>query len=178
MVNFEKILSEDEYIIKEYKPNKTKFYVSGIIFFVIFLLVFFSIIVGAILEERPEGVIYLLILSAVVILFLVLFTSLKVMYNKRLYAYSNKRILIQSGFIGTDYKSLDLEFIGASEVRVDILDKIIKKNTGTIRFGSQATPNSSQGGIQTFVFSDIFDPYEVYKEIKKHIDSKKNKEVV
>jgi len=97
----------------------------------------------------------------------------KLSYNKRFYAYTNKRIIIQNGFIGIDFKSLDLKFIGATEVKVDFLDKLLKRNTGTIKFGSHATPTNVQG-VQAFQFVGILDPYNVYKEIKKHMDEVKS----
>ena len=97
----------------------------------------------------------------------------KLSYNKRFYAYTNKRIIIQNGFIGIDFKSLDLKFIGATEVKVDFLDKLLKRNTGTIKFGSHATPTNVQG-VQAFQLVGILDPYNVYKEIKKHMDEVKS----
>ena len=177
MSEFEKILDEDEFIIKEYKPNKFKFYFQTVLTTsFILLFMFIPLLIGAIVDvDAPVFVIpIVLTLFIIIILMVLLFTKLS--YNKRFYAYTNKRIIIH-GFIGIDFKSLDLEFIGASEVRVDFLDKILKRNTGTIKFGSHATPTNVQG-VQAFQFVAIIDPYNVYKEIKKHMDevkSNKNK---
>ena len=59
-------------------------------------------------------------------------------------------------------------------VNVNILDKIINKNTGTISYGSMASPVGGQNGPM-FRFANIINPYETYKEIKGVIDEYKNK---
>lgn len=174
MINFEKILDEDEVIIKEYKPNKKKFYITSILItFIVAVFMTVGPFIGFLVDDEIRNIFIIIPIGIVVFLLILVLLFTKMAYNKRLYAYTNKRVLIQGGIIGIDYKSLDLEFIGASEVKVDLLDKMLGNNTGTIRFGSQATPAAAQGGIQTFVFNSIEDPYVVYKEIKKHIDEHK-----
>jgi len=173
MDGFKNILDQDEFIIKEYKPDRKRFFLSRILTAILILL-FMAIpmSIGILIEE---SLIYLIIpLIVIIVVVIITYLLTKVTYNKRLYAYTNKRVLIQNGFIGVDYKSLDLDVIGASEVRVDFIDKLVGNNTGTIKFGSQATPTNVQG-IQAFEFGGIKDPYNVYREIKKHIDEVKKK---
>lgn len=175
MVEFKDILDEDEIVIKTYKPEKLKFYLVRVLSsFLISLFLVTPTSIGLIIDEDlTNGKSYVIIPILALIIIVVLSILLtKLAYNKRLYAYTNKRVLIQNGFIGIDYKSLDLDVIGASEVRVDFMDKLINRNTGTIKFGSQATPTNVQG-IQAFQFVGIKDPYNVYREIKKHIDEVK-----
>ena len=90
------------------------------------------------------------------------------------YAYTNKRVIIRKGIFGVDYKSLDMSMIGAVDVSVTLLDKIVHKNTGTIAFGSMANPMGNQNGFM-FKFAHVYNPYETYKEIKTVIDEFKNK---
>lgn len=174
MSEFEKILDEDEFIIKEYRPNKFKFYFQTVLITsFILLFMFIPVLIGVTVDPDAPLLVLPIVLTLFIIIILIVLLLTKLSYNKRFYAYTNKRIIIQNGFIGIDFKSLDLEFIGATEVRVDFLDKLLKRNTGTIKFGSHATPTNVQG-VQAFQFVGILDPYNVYKEIKKHMDEVKS----
>ena len=66
-----------------------------------------------------------------------------------------------------------MQMIGATNVHVSILDKLVRKNTGSIVFGSNSAPIVGQGSV--FIFKDIVDPYNESKEIKKTIDEYKEK---
>ena len=68
--------------------------------------------------------------------------------------------------------SLDIKNIGASNVCVTFLDKIVRKNTGSIRFGSNSSPISNS----YYSFSNIENPYQVYKEIKEYMRNIQEKE--
>ena len=98
-------------------------------------------------------------------------------YKNLYYAYSNKRIIIRSGIFGVDYRSLDMGMIGAVNVYVSLYDKIIHKNTGSISFGSTASPMVSAKGGSSYNFSHIVMPYETCKEIKYYIDEFKNSKI-
>lgn len=174
---FRNILDDDEVVIKQFKPNKFKFYFSVYTAFVLVMLFFGAFFIIPLTFDGDVTKDIRLIFSAVIVVVVLLallltaiFASLS--YKKKYYAYTNKRILIQSGIIGVDYKGLDHKMIGAIEVRVDLIDKLVQQNTGTIKYGSQASPMSNQT-IPMFVFKGVENPYEVYREIKKHIDSVK-----
>lgn len=72
---------------------------------------------------------------------------------------------MRTGIIGADFRSLDIKMIGAIDVEVGLLDKLIHQNTGSIRFGSMSSPinNQTGGGV---VFASITNPYETYKKLK------------
>ena len=173
---FSHVLDDDEKIIKVFKPNKAKLFLSSIV--LNFMWSFWFLIFGIIAILVPEeGVsinkIFVLIpigLYIVIFAFLMLFTSLH--YKNVYYAYSNKRIIIRSGIFGVDYKSLDMSMIGAIDVYVSLLDKIAKKNTGSLTFGSAASPvgDSKASGYR---FNHVVMPYETCKEIKSYIDDYK-----
>ncbi len=98
-------------------------------------------------------------------------------YKKTWFCYTNKRIIIRTGFIGADFQTLDFDMIGAMNVRVDFLDKFIHPNTGTLMFASAASPmmaNGMPGGVSGYMFVDIENPYEVYKRVKEY--SSKNRD--
>lgn len=175
---FDDILTKNEEILGLYKPNKTKYFFSKIwsflfgwiMVFVFYVIFFFSSKSGE--NPVPENTLFIVLYSllGVFVLALVLMILLsRVTYKNRYYAYTNKRVIIRSGLVGVDFKSLDLDKIGALNVRVDLVDKMLKKNTGTIRFGSMASPINQQS-TPYYSFTDIEKPYEIYKIIKEDID--------
>ena len=105
-----------------------------------------------------------------VVFVLIQWLLLSLSYKHTYYAYTNKRIIIRKGIIGVDFKSLDIKMIGASDVHVSIFDKLLKKNTGTLCFGSTASPLMNNGtNVNSFTFANIEKPYDLYKEIKSYI---------
>lgn len=171
---FKNILDKDETIIKIYKPNKLKMFFSAFFAtFFIYLVFAIAIIVG-LAHASPSNylTVAILVSLAIFVVFVtiaLLFVNLE--YKNIFYAYSNKRIIIRKGIFGIDYKSLDMTMIGAVTVNVSLLDKILKKNTGTITFGSTASPIGQN--VALFAFANITSPYETYKEIKTVIDDAK-----
>ncbi len=175
---FDNILDSDEHIIKVLKPNKLKFVFGGVVSlsFVLslFLVVSLIAILGPAQAVNKISPLYCLIPIGIFILAVVIFIVIGlVVYSKRYYAYTNKRVIVRCGFVGVDYKSLDMEMIGAINVNVSLLDKMLHKNTGTVSFGSVASPITGNGAA--FSFYSIQDPYEFYKEIKLVINEKKTK---
>lgn len=176
---FDNILDSDEKIIKVLKPNKFKFFWSSVLGAIIFTLFFvgFGVMTVTIPDElgevAPIGVLIVIVALVVVLDFLLIFCTY-LSYKKRFYAYSNKRVIIRCGVIGVDYKSLDIDMIGAIDVGVGLLDKLFRKNTGTISFGSVASPMTAGGGA-AFSFYSVQNPYELYKEIKTVINETKEK---
>ena len=63
--------------------------------------------------------------------------------------------------------------IGAIDVYVSLFDKIVHKDTGSLRFGSMSSPINGQSSA--FIFSHIEKPYENYKKIKEYIEEQKSK---
>lgn len=174
---FSHVLDEDEKIIKVFKPNKAKLFLSSIVLNFMWSFWFLALGVFSILfpdEGETINKIYVLIpIGIYVVLFacIMLFTALH--YKNVYYAYSNKRVIVRSGIFGVDYKSLDMSMIGATDVYVSLLDKIIKKNTGSLTFGSAASPVGGSNNTSGYRFNHIKAPYETCKEIKSYIDSYK-----
>lgn len=180
---FELILDKDEHIVQTFKPNKTKLYFKNIFCYTIILLFFMLSSFACMFIPDESGkalpIGYIAIPIAIfVILEILLIVFLTMYYNKTYYAYTNKRIIIRTGIIGIDFKSLDMGMIGAIDVYVSLLDKIIHKNTGSIRFGSMSSPINAQTP-SSYCFAHISMPYENYRQIKSYIDeykeSKNNK---
>lgn len=174
---FESILDKDEKVEKVFKPHKGKFFVSTFLAWGIMLLMFTLVAVFAVLFPDEEGVIdkiYVLIpIGAFVLCMLIVWLFAAIYYKNLYYAYSNKRIIIRSGIFGVDFKSLDMSMIGAVNVYVSLIDKILRKNTGSISFGSTASPIGYGQNSSIYKFNHIKQPYETCKEIKSFIDSYK-----
>ena len=173
---FDQILGKGEEIIDCIKPNKVRyiwlnllaiFLFSLLIFGIPFILIFFGLA-----AEADEGIIPAIGLA--VVFGLILIVSIIVLfvgYKKVVYCYTNKRIIIRSGIIGIDYKTLDYELIGGISVNVGLFDKMMKENTGTISFASAAVRVTNGSGATPYVFHGVDKPYELYKKIKDVFDN-------
>lgn len=175
---FENILDKDEKIEKVFKPQKAKFFFSVFLYWGITFLFFALVGVFAVLfpdEGMEVELVYLLIPIGIWIALMLLAFLFAWIYYKNIYfAYTNKRIIIRSGIFGVDFKSLDMSMIGAVNVYVSLIDKLVHKNTGSISFGSTASPiGYNQSSAAAYKFSHIANPYETYKEIKSFIDDYK-----
>ncbi len=184
---FSPILDNDEKVLKVIKPNKFAFYFKNILLWFlwgVFILGFTCLgVIMGLTEEGEDGaslipeselksdiIICVCIFGAILVVMLLLVWLFLYLYYKNVhYAYTNKRILIRKGVFGVDYQSLDIKMIGASTVNVSLLDKIIRKNTGRINFGSMASPIGGTNSANTFILANVVDPYGLYKEMKNHI---------
>ncbi len=180
---FETVLEQDEQILMSFKPNKKRmllftFLISKIF---LFLLSIFLIVFGVVYyfngsvstyEDWASGVGVSIGFGLLLLLVSVLYTLVPIlMYKKTYYIVTNKKIVIRTGIIGIDYKTLDIDFIGSVNVNVNLYDKMMGKNvTGTISFASSSAPIvNNQYGIGGFNFAYIENPYESYKKIKEII---------
>lgn len=175
---FDIILDKDEQIVEIFKPNKKKAYFGTLFLSIILGIFIFGFwFIGAFIPDENGFVAIDLIYPAIIpVVLFAIYMALTIVfmvmhYKKTFYAYTNKRVLIRTGTIGVDFRTLDLKSIGALDVNVSFLDKIVKKNTGTIKFGNMSNPMSNQ--TQPFSFMHIENPYEVYKRIKEYKESAK-----
>lgn len=140
---FDNILEKDEEIVKIIKPSKGRYWKAPLFPFGIplFWPHFIVIMVGT--------------------LFTLPFFYARG-YKNLYYAYTNKRIIVRSGMIGVDYRSLDYKDITMSSVNVGLLDKGGK--TGTIFFKSPSASISLRY---------VENPYDLMKEIREYADENK-----
>ena len=83
-------------------------------------------------------------------------------HNRTFYAYSNRRLMLQTGAIGTDIKTFDYSKVTNLEVTVGPIEKMF--SVGSIRFNTGVMTNRGQA-VVTY-FKAIQDPYDVFKKIK------------
>lgn len=180
---FDDIIEKDEEIVEVFKPQKTRFWwgiVSSSLMIVVAVLLWSLIVVAGILVDYPEAAPIVALGFLAVIAFVLLLVAIfgKTAYNNRFYAYSNKRILIRSGIIGIDYRTLEFQALTATIVRVSFLDRVLRTNTGTLMFGSPSSPvgmapANNNVAANSYSFRNIEDPYNTLREIKEYMDSKK-----
>ena len=180
-----KVLGEGEEVKEYFKPNKVRYVVLNMVFTLFFmLLIFGGMFITGILgitdvikftndsgERDAFGPIMILIFSTPALLIAIVASiSYVVRYHRALFVVTNKRLIIRSGFIGVDYKSIELKYVGLVNVRVDFLDKLAGGKTGTITFASAAIPMNGQNRANgAFCFNCVDNPYEVYKKVKAYI---------
>ena len=175
---FKDILEKDEKIVKMYKPDKCKFWVRYALLSLACWLCVFGALIGSIPDEgkvfNPDLFWLLFIIASSIFVVGMPITALfgAIYYKNKFYAYTGKRIIIRGGIIGIDYKSLEFKALTATIVNVTLLDKIVGRNTGNIRFGSPSSPvGSVKTGLNPYVFQHIVKPYETLREIKEFIDA-------
>ncbi len=179
---FDDILDSDEKIVESYKPNKAKTYFSNIMTAILPMVLFLCLCFVAFLipSEEPVSVSETWIalgtcIGIVVVLSALLLVFTELWYRHTIYAVTEKRIIIRTGIFGVDYKSLDIKSIGATDVYVSLLDKILCKKTGSLKFGSNSSPILSKSS--SYNFAHIKEPYAVYKVLKAHIEKVQKTEV-
>ncbi len=179
---FDEILDKDEKIIDTIKPDKARLlwgsFVSSLLVFA-FILIFSCIaIFMPNVDGNASSPLWLLVPLGVYVLYIGLaFLFLTLWYRKTYYACTNKRIIIRTGVIGVDFKALDLQMIGAINVNVSWIDKVVGRNTGSLTFGSMSSPINAPANAQGYAFAYVRKPYEIYKNLKEIIEqSKQNAE--
>jgi hypothetical protein len=87
-------------------------------------------------------------------------------YSNTAYGYSNKRVMMRTGFIGTDFKTIDYDKISDIEVTVNAIERMY--NVGTIRFFSGRTQTDEGNTTKLYdIWCAIENPYEVFKMVKQ-----------
>lgn len=173
---FEPVLDADENIIKMYAPDKKRARFGAVLYA---LLISFLAIISGVPAIIGSNALAIIIFCAVLCLVFLLSLFVPLIFialwcNKTMYAVTNKRIIIRTGIIGVDFKSLDFFMLGAIDVNVNLGDKLLHRNTGSISFGSMSSPLTTQS-VARFVFAHVTNPYETNKEVKAIIDKYRNK---
>lgn len=170
---FENILDDDEKVIKVIRPHKGKVYLSRILCTALPCLLYVALILAMVfipsdepMSKTDKLIALCSIIGFCVVIFAIVLLFTALYFKHTYYAVTNKRLIIRTGIIGVDFKSLDYRNLGATDVYVSILDKILHKNTGTLRFGNASSP---MGTNKMYCFSHVVEPYNLYKEIKQYI---------
>ena len=180
---FNDVLEKGETVQKVYKPDRKKFcWVVRLNMFLSLIWVYFACLIVLESEFLPTmsrwaalGIVFaaVTVFNIIVYLITIIFTNLH--YKNRFYAYTNKRVLVRGGIFGIDYKSLEFKSLTATTAKVSLLDRLVRRKTGTLEFGSPSAPLSGMstawGFGNPYSFRHIYDPYGTLREIKEVIES-------
>lgn len=81
------------------------------------------------------------------------------------YALTNKRVILQGGIIGRDFRSVDFDQITNVEVNVDLIQKIFGGSCGSVLIYTAGTKGTTVP--QPHALATIDQPYEIFKRLKQ-----------
>lgn len=166
MNELNKVLNADERVLWQGKPVFFPYYMSKGISVTLFGLFWTGIIIVGFGGHFPQSLmIYLFLLIGIGMIILPPILA-ALSYLNLYFAVTDKRIIIQSGIIGRDFKFLDFDQITDANVDVNIIDKMF--GTGTINISSPGTVTIHKGRTSYgFSFGNVSSPYEVFKFVKR-----------
>jgi uncharacterized membrane protein YdbT with pleckstrin-like domain len=178
MRELEKVLNADEKVLWEGGPSFWPFFIGRstvLTFFgIIWMLFLLPFIFTSGFLPGPFKYTFLLMPHFWIGLFMLFGPTIYTLlvFKHTYYAITDKRVILQTGWIGRDFNIIDFDKITNSSVNVSLIDKIFgRSNTGNILVisaGSFSGNRSStfQQALNT-VIASIQNPYEVFKFLKK-----------
>jgi membrane protein YdbS with pleckstrin-like domain len=165
---FDSVKDDDEEILWTDRPKFIPYAITGLAAgFGIVLFVGMSFLMTKNFEQAGINNGFSIWFVAIpVIIFL--FTLLKKLFSfgNTSYGLTNKRVMMRTGFIGTDFKSIDYDKISDIEVTVNFIERAF--NVGTIKFFSGRTQTDE--GITSKLYDQweaIPNVYEVFKKVNQ-----------
>jgi hypothetical protein len=167
---FDSIKDENEEILWTGKPKFAPYIFTGVFFAVVTIAIGLIWLLAArnftSNNVNGKGDYFWLFGLIPMVQGLYVFLKKALSFSNTAYAYSNKRVMMRTGFIGTDFKSIDYDKISDMEVTVNIIERIC--NVGTIRFFSGRTQTDEGNTTKLYDnWNAIENPYEVFKMLKK-----------
>ena len=177
MRELDKVLNKNERVAWEGKPVFGPFFMQRVLFTTIIGLFFivagiFGIIsminlstsfhpslIALVIANLP------LLIIGLVLIFVPITISI-LLYKRTYYALTDKRVIIQTGIVGRDFRIIDFDMIRNAEINVDSYDKIFGKKCGTIVLSASGIAYSGTG-LNRYNLCNIPDPYNVFKGFKK-----------
>jgi membrane protein YdbS with pleckstrin-like domain len=166
---FESVKDDDERILWTDKPKFIPYAITGLglgLTGVIFITVYYFLTKNVKNDDGTVGGFNYLFAAILVGGFVWEIGKKLFSYSNTSYAYTNKRVMMRTGFIGTDFKSIDYDKISDIEVTVNFVERMF--NVGTVRFFSGRT--QTDDGTTTKLYDRweaIPNPYVVFKQVKK-----------
>ncbi len=176
VTSLESILAKDEQVIWRGKPKKSAYLYSSFVKELPGLLsgllttTLFFVMVGIYLGMEA----FWISLAFIGVFWVIgLFTKIGrlVTYSYRYknidYALTNRRIIIRSGLIGVDYKSINYKEVKTVKLDVTWIDRLFNVGDIYIYTGDEPRLSKSKKIINDKVFFDIPNCYEVYSKMQK-----------
>ncbi len=175
------ILEENEEVIWNGKPDLKSIMFASFIFSLLILILafimFFNIEPLATHKNTNMGANpkrTFTIISGILIFISVLIPFIGYLFYKVTdYVVTNKRLILKSGFIGADMRSIYYDQVRSAFVNVGLVGKLF--GTGTILIDTGRITQSRKRGSKTAYdrFRYIKSPYMVYKFVQKGLSSRK-----
>ena len=167
-----KVLEKNEKVVYNSKPEYLPYIITSLLGTLVLTLLIVLIFIFMI----PS---FYLAVSFGILVFLLGVIISNMAYNRTHYTITNKRILVQSGIIGRDFKSIDYVRIQNVSVNVGILGVIFKTGTIDIFTGELETTGSGEHGTSVqskyTKLSNITQPYYILKILQEHLSKRKEK---
>lgn len=175
MRELDKVLNQDEKVFWEGGPSFWPFFLSRTvaptifgIFWMGFVMMFFLVSSGA---PGPFKYMIFIMPHFWIGLFMLFGPTIynAMVFKHTYYAITDKRIIIQKGWIGRDFEIIDFDQVTNAEVNVGVFDKLFDGNTGSIAVSAAGslTYTRQTGMRKPYTISNIVDPYNVFKFFKK-----------
>ena len=172
---FTDVLDDDETIIWSDGPEFLPFFASGFTFLAFGLIwgsidYFFFFSGGDSADTKPIAspsgmlvVLFILLHSSPFWLSVLHQIRLLLVFKNTVFALTDKRVIVRSGFMGIDYRSIDHTSIEDVTVDVGPLESLFKVGTITVDTGKKG----SDGEAIYDKIRSVHHPYKVFKKIKK-----------
>jgi hypothetical protein len=168
---FNAVKDDNETIFWVGKPVLVPFLMQGIIFLafgLIWGLIDFGFLGLIFSSEAPAGLAFFIIPFFMLHSFpfwgsILNMIRLWLVHGNTYYAYTNKRLMMRSGFWGIDFKAIDYDKISDIEVNINPVESYF--GVGTVR--AYSGRDTAKGGRIYDSFVAIENPYEVFKKIKE-----------
>lgn len=163
----DEIVGNDEQILWRGKPKKSAFILGNALSMfpiVLIWLLFDGFFIGLLISQGgqipKQMIIFMCIFFAFHLMPVWIWISKIVTANKRHknleYAFTNKRVIIKSGIVAIDFQNLYYSDIDSVNVKVGLVDKILKVGDIYVKTGSQSQ-----------VISDVENPYFLTKRLQE-----------
>lgn len=166
---FDNVKDDDEEILWTDKPKFIPYAITGLAAgfgIIVFVIISYVMIKSANYNDSSAGNSFYVFTAIPIIFFFWSFLQKLFSYSNTSYAFTNKRVMMRTGFIGTDFMSIDYDKISDIEVTVNFVERAF--NVGTIKFFSGRT--QSDEGITSKLYDRweaIPNIYEVFKRVKQ-----------
>jgi hypothetical protein len=167
---FDSVKDSDEEILWTDKPKFIPYIFTGIgagLFTIAFGIVWLLVSINFKGDGGTNGSPFFWLFGLIPLLQgLYVFLNRLLSFSNTAYAYSNKRVMMRTGFIGTDFKTIDYDKISDIEVTVNVIERAY--DVGTIRFFSGRTKTDEGNTTKLYDnWTAIPNPYEVFKMVKQ-----------
>lgn len=166
---FDSVKDDDEVILWTDKPKFIPYAITALglgIGVFIFVGIYYSMTKNIRNEDGTTGNFSIWFAAIPIAVFLFSFLNKIFSYSNTSYAFTNRRVMVRTGFIGTDFKIIDYDKISDIQVTVNFIERVFK--VGTIKLFSGRTETNE--GITSKLYDRweaIANPYEVFKQLKK-----------